>query len=972
MRDSSYYSSNQQTTQNFSQGGEKKVMKKSLSVLLSAAVAFGSFASLTSAAELTAQEKFDALKAKGIFTGVNAAGDAGLDQTMNRAQFARVAALLLGLEGIGAPDTLKVTEKPFPDVDLGKWYTEEVAAVKAAKVLVGNSDGTFNPEGNISVQELAVVAANLLGLTPVADASVEGAASWAAGYIKAIQNAGVSFPTNYTEAATREQLVNLSFQANAVLNPDVATIASTKQTGAKKIAVAFNGAVDTSKAVFAVKRGSITVNISKTTWSDDKKTATLEGFSNLVAGDYTVSVTGLSEAALTGAVKVEDSKVTSIAFKGDSLVQTAAAAATATVDYTVKNQFGEEVNGVALNSFTSAQSIAAANGTATVTFAAAAVPGTSVATVTLADPGTGVSAAGTFKVADPAKVASYEFGELKNKDNKVLRTNTNLVNDVFQFDVVAKNQYGTEIGGAAFAAVNTDSLISTSNANLVAGFINDGGKLKLKLTQVPAQAGTYTIIVVSKTTGKSATLSVKVEGVIAVKSFTLLNPSDLFIAGSTTVVPFEAVDQYGNKLTKFDDINPFVSLTESDTNVGTTFQFVKNPVTGEATAEVSVAAGSTVDQTLFLTSLVTAEAKTSSVSGKVNAAKKPVRIAGLKSDSGVVTKLVKGGAQTTIDATDFQLKDQYENNIDISGTYTVRLTAADDTFDSVTNDVYILGPSAAATATVTSGANAGAETYIATLYDNGTAVANSAVQFTISSVEKSAIASYVIDTADKVFAPTGAVVTAYGAAGAANQAYAKDLAVYGKDADGVKIGLKAADVVNTSSTNAHLQLVAGKIYAQGLSDAAKEESATIVVTVNGANGTATATKTVTLTNAARTAGAVEVKAADGTTVSFKDGVAVLTVANTNLLNGKDVASNIGGTTSDVYFEVKDQYGVASSAVAPSFYTLSAVDAAGNAKAGYSITGAGSITAGGAASGDVITITAIMNDGATKVLKVVVQ
>ncbi|WP_407426194.1 S-layer homology domain-containing protein, partial [Arcticibacter sp.] len=175
------------------------------------------FPTVGNAADMTTQEKYDALAAKGIFAGFN--GEAALDENMSRAQFARVAALILGLEGIGATDTKVVTEKPFSDVELGLWYTEEIAAAKEAGVFVGNSDGTFNPKGDISVQELAVVLTGLLGLEPVEGATVEGAADWAAGYVKALQDAKVDFPTNYTEPATRAQLASLSFQADAVIAP---------------------------------------------------------------------------------------------------------------------------------------------------------------------------------------------------------------------------------------------------------------------------------------------------------------------------------------------------------------------------------------------------------------------------------------------------------------------------------------------------------------------------------------------------------------------------------------------------------------------------------------------------------------------------------------------------------------------------------------------------------------------------------
>ncbi|OMF25791.1 hypothetical protein BK133_20940 [Paenibacillus sp. FSL H8-0548] len=189
----------------------KKNLSRMLIVLLMGTFLFPTIGNAENTTELTAQQKYDALAAKGIFAGIN--GEAALDQNMNRAQFARVAALILGLEGIGETDTKVVTEKPFSDVELGLWYTEEIAAAKEAGIFVGNADGTFNPKGEIKVQEMAVVVGRMLELEKVEDAEVEGAAPWAAGYIQAIKDARVDFPTNYTDAATRADLVSVSFEA---------------------------------------------------------------------------------------------------------------------------------------------------------------------------------------------------------------------------------------------------------------------------------------------------------------------------------------------------------------------------------------------------------------------------------------------------------------------------------------------------------------------------------------------------------------------------------------------------------------------------------------------------------------------------------------------------------------------------------------------------------------------------------------
>ncbi|MEX1028540.1 MAG: S-layer homology domain-containing protein [Paenibacillaceae bacterium] len=283
MRKTSFYYSNKSNDyRQIYQGGEKKVMRKSLSMLLAIAMIFSMFSSLAFAADAptaptTAQEKYDALAAKGIFAGID--GEAALDQPMNRAQFARVAALILGLDGIGETDTKEVTVKPFSDVELGLWYTEEIAAAKEAKIFVGNPDGTFNPTGDITVQELAVVVAGLLNLEEVEDAKVEGAADWAAGEIQAILNAKIDFPTNYKENAIRSDLASLAYAAYVAVEaakippiPATLEVKSISSTNLKTFTVVFNQPVDKDTVT---NDGTIKVTDKPSTvkLSDDATTA---------------------------------------------------------------------------------------------------------------------------------------------------------------------------------------------------------------------------------------------------------------------------------------------------------------------------------------------------------------------------------------------------------------------------------------------------------------------------------------------------------------------------------------------------------------------------------------------------------------------------------------------------------------------------------------------------------------------------
>lgn len=455
-------------------------MKKSFSVLLSAAVAFGSFASFASAAdELTAQQKFDALKAKGIFTGVNSAGDAGLDQNMNRAQFARVAALILGLEGIGNPDTLKVTEKPFPDVDLGKWYTEEVSAVKAAKVLVGNADGTFNPEGNISVQELAVVTANLLGLKAVEGAKVEGAADWAAGYIQAIKDAGVDFPTNYTQPATRAQLVGVSYQADAQLNPVApakASVTSAKAAGVKTVTVTLDKAVDTDKATLTLKRGTATV-ATTTKWSDDKKSATLTLTSTKIAdSDYSVVLGGIAAeeiATASASFKGEDEKVAKLEFATSS--DEIAKSTQARIKLRAENQYGEEATFSPASYSVSTDStynatLKKVDGSVVVELdTTGGTAGLTQIPIYVFNNDNHVTVSKTFKLGFTPFASKLTIGEAKYSNGK---DNLVAAGDKVTFDLSVLDQYGNPMTGTQEDDAGRKVLADTSFNKNIAPYLN--------------------------------------------------------------------------------------------------------------------------------------------------------------------------------------------------------------------------------------------------------------------------------------------------------------------------------------------------------------------------------------------------------------------------------------------------------------------------------------------------------------------
>ncbi|WP_098749211.1 S-layer homology domain-containing protein [Paenibacillus sp. EZ-K15] len=190
------------------QGGEKKVMKKILSVALSTAMAFSMFASVAFGDDaLNTQQKFDVLKEKGIFTGYPD-GTAGLDKEMTRAEFAKVLVGIMGLEPIQGKASFK--DKNYK---ADKWPAPYVEAVYAAGIMEGKNTTKmiFDFNGKITVQEMAKVLVTAQKLDVPTETN-NNASDWAKGYVQAAINAGlVDAKTNPKANASRSQLVEVAY-----------------------------------------------------------------------------------------------------------------------------------------------------------------------------------------------------------------------------------------------------------------------------------------------------------------------------------------------------------------------------------------------------------------------------------------------------------------------------------------------------------------------------------------------------------------------------------------------------------------------------------------------------------------------------------------------------------------------------------------------------------------------------------------
>ena len=575
-------------------------MKKSLSLLLAIAMVFSLFAGVASAADngKTALEKFNELKAKGIFAGIDEQGTPGLDQPMTRAQYARVAALILGLQGISPNgDTKVVTEKPFKDVELGAWFVEEVAAVKEAGIMVGNPDGTFNPNGNITVQELAVVTAQSLGLTPVEDAKVEGADDWAAGYIQALLNEGINFPTNYKEPATREQLVVVAYEMNQVVNPEEpekVSVVSAKPIGVQKVEVKLDKAVDTSKATLSLKKGSVNIALDAVTWSDDKKTATLQLKDVKISeGTYTVTLGGLAAdeiATATASFNAENETVKSIEFVTAS--DQVAFTSNARIKLRPANQYGELASFPA-SSYTvftgyngdlderlekddDGYLVVKLNTNKQDTNGYILTQGLSQLPITVYFNDNRVTVQKTFKVGTAPFVTKIELGAVKYPGTK---TSLSAIGDRAEIPIYLYDQYGNPITADQGVTVNFNEIIQPFTTKLTADTndfdSNNYYETRVQLVERASQDATYNVTIYGG--GSSATATVNVGQGKVVTKLEFGEFADVLAAGDGInnsikhYIPLRGYDAQGNLLTQDELVN--------STNLGRIKFSVTGPVT---------------------------------------------------------------------------------------------------------------------------------------------------------------------------------------------------------------------------------------------------------------------------------------------------------------------------------------------------------------------------------------------------------
>ncbi|MDR6551038.1 S-layer homology domain-containing protein [Paenibacillus qinlingensis] len=585
-------------------------MKKSLKVITSATMIFSMFASIAMAdtttggstsapatsstvstqatSTKTSQDftdlkdldaatrvKFDAMISAGIFDGVTDT-TFGLKEEMNRAQFAKVAALIMGLEINKDLKTSSFSDVKADDAANG-YALPYIEALKAANVTDGYGEGTYNPAGKVTKEQLATFLVRVLGKDTEAkgktgtDTTVSG---WAQGYVALALELKLFPKTEGTfggqSNATRDLLLTGAYEAKSqYVAPGKLTVTGAKAAGVQKTEVTFNKPVDTAKAILTLKKGSTEVKTT-TKWSDDKKTATLVlSDEKLRAGDYTVNVTGLDAADIdktTATFTAENEVLKKIEFLSGN--DTIARSQSTVVKAKGVNQYGENAsfNSGSYTVYPGGAKLTKINKLDDDTLAITldtteSTAGVGIVSLSIVNNDQHVTASKNYKVGTAPILTKLELGEAQYSNSSKAISGKG---DSVKFDLNLFDQYGGYItyDSPEFKKENINLIwneyigSSTKGSNdIIKAEYEDNGsnipRLKLSLTDNVDKSADYTFTIVNQAataTGKISIKSASVATKIEIGDF-----NDVIAAGDKDVyIPIVAYDASGNVLSADD------------------------------------------------------------------------------------------------------------------------------------------------------------------------------------------------------------------------------------------------------------------------------------------------------------------------------------------------------------------------------------------------------------------------------------
>jgi hypothetical protein len=829
----------------------------------------------------------------------------------------QAAIMFLRLQGLEDEALAYDGEDNFDDADeLWSGGQAILAYLKANPELgwQGVGDNKFEPRATIDAKSYYKVMLEALGYKQEVDFLWSNVLEFAAekglsaiAPVEEVTNAEIAAATVEALKATvkdSEQTLIEKLVADGVVTEEAAVevglisgelTASVAVTGAKKLTVTFNKAVDDTKAAFTVKKGGISVNVSSKTFADDKKSVVLELAGKITAGDYTVVVSGLTDTALEATVTAVDEKVAEITISENAVFVDSS---TAHAYYTALNQYGEDITAtVTLTAASSASTVNLTPSSGLIAFSY--VPPSTVkvgdkVSITIVDTNSATSASKVLTVSDKSGVSEMEV-TLYNADGETLTADSTVTD--FKLVIDAKDQYGNKMDATA---LNADLLVTVSDTTVVSvnGYnasastatftttkIDGVDKATLPLAAGALKAGTTKVTFISKNTGKVSHFDIVVKDGVVVDTISLIAPS-VAAVGENAVIQIDARDKDGNavnKVSEFAGTNVNVTST-AGTSAPVPGGFKMNPSTGKVELVIPSAFLGTAKgrATVFVT---TETLKIVQIQLDVKDKAVPTTFVGFKSTSKVVPNLYNNES-VTFDLNDIIVEDQYgrvmssssltallgtdadaaanadkyiitftssDDNIISDGDATAGVAAAPDSANLSTSDGIVI---------LTAGATKGSAIIACRILKGDSATGNYAVvagsgyDYAMRVVDKKQVTSYEVKDLGMIYDDGG-------------PGYTKDVTVYGILPNGTKVVIPAANYTVVSS---HAGLIVSGVSGNTLDANSvvgadnKDVTVDLTVIVEADGATEILTKQVVVSKAAPRAVELKIASAGDLTV----------------------------------------------------------------------------------------------------------
>lgn len=760
------------------------------------------------------------------------------------------------------------------------------------------------------------------------------------------------------------------------------SVTSVQAISASSFKVVFNQAPkDTSKVTFSVQRLTTPVTVT-TSWNTVKTEATVSSSSSLPEGSYTVAVKNDTKDLGTSTVAVSSQKVAKLNITSTKLSLTSKNIGYAT--YKVLDQYENDISSSSL-----ANSLTFQSGVGTVTSNKGLLivdPGEggqnliqfASVVITGYDSTSGVSTSATLATSTAlGTLSSMTLNTLTKSDGKDLTDGD--TSSVFYIDYTATDMsgnttkdYNLVVNGLITGTINgNENCITSSSSNVMAEIVtdpSDSNKAVIKV-RVIGDSNLAMDVPVTITAipylGTASTLNITLKKASAVNTFTIMAPAYDIAVNEQKEIPFTAVDQNGDALTKMSELS------------GITFTGAQLYLNVDGTAVLKNDA-----QAIDGPKLISAMTSTGNYSSITINIQKAEKADTLILDSSVLVSAMQAGAIQKLDfgydKGGLSVKDQYGRLIDMTGgvdTYEVRAESSDNSIVSIAG-VCKVGENQTFITAVATGT--------ATVTFKLVAIANPAVVInsksaTFSVIKNGDIKGYTINPVSKPIYANADLIKITGR----DADYKANPKVYGATASGTKVFLAGSPIIGAFVDNTSDFAFTGtlgaydsvKVVAGKLKNNLTEATTNLTVTLSGTDGAVKSLTTPISSSAdAAVAKSIVVKVEsqlDGVSVSSDGTIVTISAASNALDPGKVMArfdkDGSSAKRAGVYFYALDQYGTKAMPLAQ----IVKVDSGSTlTDAQFDINADGTITGTGGAG--TVVISGVTSNGLVKTIKVIFE